>query len=91
MFLLIHQYVQALKLNLQLYLFMNEQLLLVFDLIDDWLMFDFRVSAQIWTFSSVNVIFNFKFKKNLKMLNKYSLSGEVASKKLLSFIKNTAV
>lgn len=66
MFLLIHQYVQALKLNLQLYLFMNEQLLLVFDLIDDWLMFDFsvsRVSAQIWTFSSVNVIFSFKLKK----------------------------
>lgn len=62
MFLLIHQYVQALKLNLQLYLFMNEQLLLVFDLIDDWLTFDFsvsRVSAQIWTFSSVNVIKKF--------------------------------
>lgn len=57
MFLLNHQYVRALKLNLQLYLFMNEQLLLVFDLIDFTVS---RVSAQIWTFSSVNVIFSFK-------------------------------
>lgn len=50
--------------DLQLYLFMNQQLLLVFDLIDTWLMFDFsvsRVSAQISTFSSLNsVIFSFK-------------------------------